>query len=89
MTYSDKVRAEIAARYGVPVRCQVKIIPPGVIAEAYDPWAPAGSVRRGRQLTAKDRRKIVEMRDGGASFRQIGRHLNRSTSLVYSVAGCP
>lgn len=29
MTYSDKVRAEVAARYGVPVRCPVRIIPPG------------------------------------------------------------
>ncbi len=39
MTYSDKVRAEVAARDGVPVRCPVQIIPPGVIAADIDPWA--------------------------------------------------
>lgn len=87
MTYSDKVRAEVAARYGVPVRCPVQIIPPGVVAEVYDPWAPAASVRRGRQLTAKERQKMAELRSGGATFRQIGRYLNRSSSHVYSVLG--
>jgi hypothetical protein len=87
MTYSDQVQAEVAARYGVPVRCQVQIIPQGVIAADTDPWATDGAVRRGRLLTAKDREKMAELRSGGATFRQIGRYLNRSYSHVYSVLG--
>lgn len=85
MSYSDKVRAEVAARYGVPVRCPVRIIPPGVIAADTGPWASVGAVRRGRLLTAKERLQTAELRDGGASFRELGRYLNRSTSHVYSV----
>ena len=87
MTYSDQVRAEVAARYGVKVRCTVQIIPPGVIAADTDPWATDGAVRRGRLLTAKERQKMAELRDGGASFRESGRYLNRSYSHVYSVLG--
>ncbi|WP_112312429.1 helix-turn-helix domain-containing protein [Pseudogemmobacter bohemicus] len=87
MTYSDQVRAEVAARYGVPVRCKVQIIPQGVIAADTDPWATDGAVRRGRLLTAKERQQMAELRDGGASFREIGRYLNRSYSHVYSVLG--
>ncbi|MBJ2150499.1 hypothetical protein JC607_06410 [Paracoccus sp. IB05] len=30
---------------------------------------------------------MAELRDGGASFRAIGRYLNRSYSHVYSVLG--
>ena len=40
MTYSDQVQAEVAARYGVPVRCQVQIIPQGVIALLEDAPEP-------------------------------------------------
>ncbi|MBJ2153764.1 helix-turn-helix domain-containing protein [Paracoccus sp. IB05] len=87
MSYSDKVRAEVAARYGVPVRCPVQIIPPGVVAANADPWASDGAVRGGRLLTAKERQKMAELRDGGASFREIGRYLNRSYCHVYSVLG--
>ena len=65
MTYSDQVQAEVAARYGVKVRCQVQIIPQGVIAADTDPWATDGAVRRGRLLTAKDREKMAELRSGG------------------------
>ena len=87
MTYSDQVRAEVAARYGVKVHCQVQIIPQGVIAADTDPWATDGAVRRGRLLTAREREKMAELRSGGATFRQIGRYLNRSYSHVYSVLG--
>lgn len=85
MTWSDKVRAEVAARYGVPVRCPVRIIPPGVIAAYTDPWATGRAVRRGRLFAAKERLNMAELRDGGAGFREIGRYLNRSLSHVYSV----
>ncbi|WP_323009646.1 hypothetical protein [Paracoccus sp. (in: a-proteobacteria)] len=30
MIYAEQVKAEVAARYGVPVRCKVQIIPRGV-----------------------------------------------------------
>ncbi len=46
-------------------------------------WA----VRRGRLLTAKERLQMAELRDCGASFQEIGRYLNRSTSHVYRVLG--
>ncbi|WP_104494191.1 sigma-70 RNA polymerase sigma factor region 4 domain-containing protein [Paracoccus denitrificans] len=38
MTYADHVKAEVAARYGVPVRCDVQIIPRGV--SGIDPTLP-------------------------------------------------
>ncbi len=87
MTYSDKVRAEVAARYGVAVRCSVQIIPLGVISVDADPWATDWAVRRRRLLTAKERQKMAELRRGGATFQQIGRYLGRSSSQVYSVLG--
>lgn len=38
MTYADQVKSEVAARYGVPVRCNVQIIPRGV--SGIDPTLP-------------------------------------------------
>ncbi|RDW13109.1 sigma-70 family RNA polymerase sigma factor [Paracoccus thiocyanatus] len=37
MTYAEQVKAEVAARYGVPVLCDVHIIPRGV--SSFDPTA--------------------------------------------------
>ncbi|WP_028711001.1 hypothetical protein [Paracoccus pantotrophus] len=38
MTYAEQVKSEIVARYGVPVRCNVQIIPRGV--SGIDPTLP-------------------------------------------------
>ena len=84
MTYSDKVRAEVAARYGVPVRCQVQIIPPGVIVTQLDCVATHSKVelvrkRRGKSRgRAPARQQLAEMRDGGASFRQLAHRVSRN-----------
>lgn len=87
MTWSDKDRAEVAARNCALVRCPVPIIPPGVTAADTDPWATDGAVRCGRLLIAKAHENTADLRDSGASFREIGRYLNRSYSHVHSVPG--
>lgn len=62
MTYADQVKAEVAARYGVPVLCEVQFIPRGV--QTIDPLASVSyrqatkwrfdAINRGRQLRAAE-----------------------------------
>ena len=84
MSYSDKVRAEVAARYGVPVRCPVQIIPPGVIAMQLNCEAAHSKVELVRQGRGKSRgraparQQMAEISDGGTSFRQLAHRVSRN-----------
>lgn len=59
MTYAEQVKSEVAARYGVPVRCKVQIIPRGV--SGIDPTLPVNWMAvRDRQLQAHRARAAAE-----------------------------
>lgn len=59
MTYAEQVKAEVAARYGVPVRCDVQIIPRGVFG--IDPNLPMNWLAvRDRQRQGRLARVQVE-----------------------------
>ena len=87
MTYSDRVRAEVAARYGVPVRCPVQIIPPGVVAMAADALAPVVVDQVKRQAKSTGRGKTAEIPDGGQRFQEAAHRFSRSLSDIRTLAG--
>ena len=92
MTYSDKVRAEVAARYGVPVRCPVQIIPPGVIGMMAENEATHSSTelvgqKVGKRLTKVVGRHAVAIQDGGSRFQEAAQRFSRSLSDIRSLAG--
>ncbi|MTH34423.1 hypothetical protein GL279_07410 [Paracoccus limosus] len=97
MTYVEQVKAEVAARYGVPVLCEVRIIPRGASALAPGAQsspalnAPAAIPKTGRRkraggITADEEQKIIAMRRQGVSYRKIAADLGRSLNGVYKVA---
>ena len=87
MSYSDKVRAEVAARYGVPVRCPVQIIPPGVVAIHADSPGPVVADRARRPARSAARREAVALRDGGQRFQEVAHRFSRSLSDIRTLAG--
>ena len=86
-TYTDQVRAEVPAPYGVPVRCKVQIIPPGVISMLADGPPPVATVRDKRPASATTRRQAVEMRDGGQRFQEAAHRFSRSVSDIRTLGG--
>ena len=71
MTYADKVKAEVAARYGVPVRCEVQIIPRGM--SGLDPMASW------HWKAVRDRQKAVEKQKQDLDRRKCAAALSRIT----------
>lgn len=65
MTYAEQVKAEVAARYGVPVLCDVHIIPRGL--SSFDPMASKNlkairdaqiaAIRRSQRLRVAERQE--------------------------------
>ena len=87
MTYSDKVRAEVAARYGVPVRCPVQIIPQGVVAMAAVSPDPVVTDRAKRPARSSARREAVAIRNGGQRFQEAAHRFGRSLSDIRTLKG--
>lgn len=59
MTYAEQVKAEVAARYGVPVLCEVRFIPQGV--QAIDPTITS-TFRKAREAHFANKQRGVRLR---------------------------